>query len=119
MDFDAALAADPRNIDALCGRGLARAHLGHVSEAAEDAETALKQVRTRRVLWNVACIYGQALTQLAPEGRVKPRSKKWHQAVACEDRALRLLRELMNNRDMSPSQASRFWQETVLRQSPA
>jgi tetratricopeptide (TPR) repeat protein len=59
-DFELAVHLDPKNSDAFCGRGFARAVLGRHQEAVQDAAEALRLgPRSERLLYNVARIHAK------------------------------------------------------------
>ena len=59
-DFELAIKLDPKNGDALAGRGFARARLGRFVEAVADADAAMRVgPSSPRLLYNVARIYAQ------------------------------------------------------------
>src|SRR5207302_13638 len=92
-DFEAVLAKDAQNADALAGRGNAQARLRHVKEALTDAEAALKiGPSTDRLLYNVACIYSLTIAHLNVEKRTNPDGKMLSRVALYETKALDCLR---------------------------
>ena len=114
-DFETSLKLSPDQCDALGGRGLARIRLGMWQPAMQDAEAAVRIVRTlpsateqdrhirSQSLFNSARIYAQAVEFAA--GTV---NREGERAVAlyrrCRTRALGLLKEAL---ELVPDQARR------------
>jgi tetratricopeptide (TPR) repeat protein len=96
-DFDAALKLQADNLDALSGRGLARALLGQTTAAIDDAEKALhKGPATARVYFRCAAVYARCL-----------RSAAHGQAYRYQERALDLLRNALEM--LPPAERPTHW----------
>jgi serine/threonine protein kinase/predicted Zn-dependent protease len=93
-DFEGVLHTEPKNTDALCGRGLARVQLGHAAEATADAEAALRQAPRpdRRLVQSCARIYARAVGVSEATG---DRPADGGRAFRWQERALQLLREAL------------------------
>jgi tetratricopeptide (TPR) repeat protein len=115
-DFEEAVRLDPSNADAYSGRGHARlqrapAHWA-LETAVADAEASVERApRDRRILYNAARIYAQALGRLDRDGRGsvfagEDRSRYHDRAMALLGTCL----ELTPERDRPA-----FWQEEVQR----
>jgi tetratricopeptide (TPR) repeat protein len=124
-DFAAALKQQPDHVDALSGRGMARALLGQTTAAVEDAEAALTRgPRSARLLFRCACIHARCLGVL-----VEARRPGWEsEGYRRQERALELLRaaltltpeadrtgywrhDCQNNPDLVPLRRSSGWLE--------
>jgi tetratricopeptide (TPR) repeat protein len=113
-DFEEILRHKPGQARAYTGRGLARVQLGRVRPALADAEAALRQGEmTSRLVYDASRIYAQAVGRLDAEtgDRAPPA-----QRLACQDRALDLLREAL--RLLPAAERAPFWREHV-RPDPA
>jgi tetratricopeptide (TPR) repeat protein len=109
-DFEAALQLDPGQALARSGRGRARARLGQLAAAREDAEASLQPGRpTAPLLLNAACVYARAVGQL--EAQAGGRSVPAGAAYPFQERALELLRAAL--REVPPPQRPDFWRANV------
>jgi tetratricopeptide (TPR) repeat protein len=108
LDFDEAVRLQPDFGDALLGRGDARVRLGEVSKGLDDAKQGLKiGPRTRRMLYNGACVNARAAFQLAA-GSGRPDAR----VAFCEERALALLRETLTL--LERTERAAFWRDVIL-----
>ena len=65
IDFEAAVNREPKNFEALLGRGNARVRLRQITGAVDDAEAADRVGSlSERQLYNLTCIYALAVAQL-------------------------------------------------------
>jgi tetratricopeptide (TPR) repeat protein len=109
-DFEAALQLDPGQAVARSGRGRARARLGQLAAAREDAEASLHPGRpTAPLLLNAACVYARAAGQL--EAQAGGRSVPAGAAYPYQERALELLRAAL--REVPSPQRPDFWRANV------
>ena len=109
-DFDAALLLDAKNVDALCGRGLARVQLGKEADRAPaDAEAALRlaERRTWQLLLNCARIHAQTLGRLRTSADARDRRKAFHH----QHRTLELLRETLEK--IPAQERAAFWRKNI------
>jgi tetratricopeptide (TPR) repeat protein len=109
--------------DALAGRGNARIRLRGVAtdpdvrlkllaEAVADAEAAQKQGQASdRLLYNIACIYAQAATQLEAEAKTGRDRLLGQRQVYFEEKALLFLGRVME--DLPEGRRKAFWSKTV------
>jgi len=102
-DFDAAARLGPADADVLSGRGHARAVLGQVPGALDDAEAAWRKgPRTPRLLVVLAGVHARAAVH--PETDRDRRSD-------CQERALELLRQAL---EATPEQdRAAFWRDHI------
>jgi tetratricopeptide (TPR) repeat protein len=109
-DFEAALKLDPAETDALCGRGRARAHLGQVRAAVEDAEAVLRAGRpTDQLLLQAACIYGRAVGDLEAQAGNRPGAAGT--SYRYQERSVELLRAALEQ--VPAAQRPDFWRANV------
>jgi len=105
--FDAALALEATNADALCGRGLARLWLGDGPRAVADIEAALRlQPHDPEFLLQAACIHAQASRLLEAQGGAADR-----RAAQCREQAVARLRALMN--EMTEEKRRTYWHDRI------
>jgi hypothetical protein len=109
--------------DALAGRGNARirqrgvatnpdVRLKLLTEAIADAEAAQKQGQASdRLLYNIACIYAQAATQLEAEGKAGRDRLTSQREAYFEEKALLFLGRAME--ELPEGNRHRFWNKTV------
>jgi tetratricopeptide (TPR) repeat protein/predicted Ser/Thr protein kinase len=109
-DFEAALKLDPAQTDALCGRGRARASLGQVRAAVEDAEAVLRAGQpTAQLLLQAACIYGRAVGYLEAQAGGGPGAAGT--AYRYQARSVELLRAALEQ--VPAAQRPAFWRANV------
>jgi serine/threonine protein kinase/Tfp pilus assembly protein PilF len=110
-DFEDALRLDPDGGDAYAGRGSALARLGRYTQAVHDAEAALRRgPPTRRLAYNAARIYGQAVAAVDADPARQDR-QGWGLRSAYQDRALALLRLAL---EQTPAaERGKFFQDYV------
>jgi tetratricopeptide (TPR) repeat protein len=109
-DFETCLKEEPASADALAGRGNARVRLKQLDGALEDAQAAEELgPLTYRLLYNLACLYAQARTQVeAGPGRTALAAR---QAAVCEAHALACLRRALEG--LPEEQRPVAWRDQV------
>ncbi|HKI34690.1 MAG TPA: protein kinase [Gemmataceae bacterium] len=114
-DFNACLARDGGNADALAGRGNVRIRLRQLDGALEDARAAEKQAPlTDRLLYNIARVYGQAVALLEAETRTaQPESSRLaaQRLAQCRERAFDFLGRALEK--MPRERRAAFWRDQV------
>jgi tetratricopeptide (TPR) repeat protein len=109
-DFEAALNLDPKNADALCGRGLTRVQLNKEADRAPaDAEAALRVAgrKTWQLLLNCARIHAQTVGRLRSSAETRDRRKaSYHQ-----HRATELLRATLEK--IPTRERAAFWRKNI------
>jgi tetratricopeptide (TPR) repeat protein len=111
-DFTACLRKKANDADALIGRGNAHIRLKHLEDALNDAEAAKKQRSLDdRLLYNLACIYSQAVAQLQDAPRTTRYSVAAGRLVMCEQSALGFLQQAV---EALPAQRREgYWRSKV------
>jgi tetratricopeptide (TPR) repeat protein len=110
-DFEKALQLDPNNLQAKCGRGIARASLGEVHDAVADAEAVLdRDSRKPELLLAAACVYGRVAGQL--QARANPRLPADTQAVERHRRRAVALLQFALGR-VPEKERQKFWRRYV------
>jgi tetratricopeptide (TPR) repeat protein/predicted Ser/Thr protein kinase len=105
--FEAALALQATNADALCGRGMAHLWLGDGPQAVADIEAALRlRPHDPEFLLQAACIHAQASRLLeARGGAMDRRAAQWR------EQAVARLRALMN--EVTEEKRRAFWHDRI------
>src|SRR5262249_8023711 len=95
-DFEEAIRLDKNSSDAHAGRGYARVKLGHLKEAIDDAEAALKLGGPKdfHLRYNAARIFAQAAGRMDADARQQDRRGP-EQRAYFQGRAVRLLRQAL------------------------
>jgi tetratricopeptide (TPR) repeat protein len=106
-DFEEALQLQEGQLEALCGRGMARARQGKPAGALADVETVLRRgPRTERRLFRCACIHARCLEKPAA-------ARRFGEAYTQQERALALLREALELVPKEDRQA--YWRNYCLK----
>jgi tetratricopeptide (TPR) repeat protein len=110
-DFEEVLRQDPKNREALCGRGLARVRLNQVEAGVSDARQALRDGEsTARLCYQAARVYAQAASSM----EVRDRSSN-DQRLERQDRAVQLIGQAMTL--LPADQRAAFWLDSVQKDS--
>jgi tetratricopeptide (TPR) repeat protein len=110
-DFEEAVRLDPGLGDAYDGRATALVRLGRLADAAADAEEAARRAgRDRRLLFNAARVYAQAVGRLDADATRRGRADLETRALY-QDRAVALLRDALAATPDARRPA--FWEEQV------
>jgi tetratricopeptide (TPR) repeat protein len=111
-DFEAALRLEPGHPDAVSGRGRARARLGQVAAALQDAEAVARPSQTATLLLQGACIYSRTVGQL--EAGASGRSVPGGAVYRYQERAIELLRAALER--VPAAERQKFWRANVDRE---
>jgi tetratricopeptide (TPR) repeat protein len=104
-DFDIALQGEPAYRDALCGRGHARALLGYLYLAQEDARAALElRPPTPRWLVRIAGVHARVAGHPEAEPALR---------YAAQEEALQLLRRAL--KETPEAEQADFWRQVILK----
>jgi tetratricopeptide (TPR) repeat protein len=108
QDFDAVLQSDARSAAAYQGRGTARLQLGHLREAADDAEQLARHAgKDKALFFGGACLLTQVAGQIDGSKPGEARRNRLH----FQERAVALLRELLDG--LPAGERGDFWRKTV------
>jgi len=125
-DFEECLRLEPASGDALAGRGTARIRLRRLAGAAADLELRQKLLAdavsdaeaavqrgpaTDRLLYNVACLYAQAVAQLNAEARTGRDRLAGQRSSLYEEKALHYLGQALAT--MPEERRTAFWRSQV------
>jgi tetratricopeptide (TPR) repeat protein len=112
LDSEAALGRAPGHTGALSGRGRARARLGQLAAALNDAEALVGSAPTAQLLFQAACIYSRVVGQL--EAGAGGRSVPAGAVYRYQERAVELLRAALER--VPAGKCKEFWRDNVERE---